>query len=57
MNILIARHMILGSPTLLLTVFAPVLFLISIKYYWKLTVSLFRTRVDQLDSLAMVEGR
>ena len=56
MNEIVANHLILSSPLLLVTVIVPLCFLFFATYCWGWTARLLHTQIDGLDSLAMVKG-
>ena len=56
MHLIIIRHLLLGSPLLLVTLVVPVTFMVAANRAIKQAFETFRPQLERLDSLALVEG-
>jgi len=56
MHFALARHLVKGSPLLILTVVAPLIVSIAANRVLRGLIEIFKTPIDRLDSLACVEG-
>ena len=57
MNILVVRHAFINSPLLVLLILPPILFLFMAKFFVDQIVQMLQPQLDQLNSVAMVEGK